>query len=135
MSPLSQPDAALRADPDYAETDDTADEERPAARPARSGRTREGLPAAYRMRHAPHYVEQLMGDAPIQTIRQVSIDHIDRAGGVVSADAPLGTARLPEGGMASAIRSPVFDWVVSFSIASFAVSGAWLVSAEHARTH
>ena len=61
--------------------------------------------------------------------------HIDRAGGVVSADAPLGTARLPEVGMASAVRSPLFDWVVSFWIASFAVSGAWLMTAEHVRRH
>jgi hypothetical protein len=29
------------------------------------------------MRHAPHYVEQLMGDAPLQTVRQIPIDHID----------------------------------------------------------
>lgn len=41
-------------------------------------RAREGLPAAFRMRHASHYVEQLMGDAPIQSIRQIPIDHIDQ---------------------------------------------------------
>jgi hypothetical protein len=29
------------------------------------------------MRHAPHYVEQLMGDAPLQTVRQIPVDHID----------------------------------------------------------
>jgi len=29
------------------------------------------------MRHAAHYVEQLMGDAPLQTVRQVPIDSID----------------------------------------------------------
>jgi len=38
---------------------------------------REGLPPKFRMRHAPHYVEQLMGDAPLQTVRQVPIDSID----------------------------------------------------------
>ncbi len=40
---------------------------------------REGLPAAYRMRHAPHYVEQLMGGAPMETVRQIALDHIDAA--------------------------------------------------------
>ena len=38
---------------------------------------REGLPPKFRMRHAPHYVEQLMGDAPLQTVRQIAIDSID----------------------------------------------------------
>jgi hypothetical protein len=38
---------------------------------------REGLPPKFRMRHAPHYVEQLMGEAPLQTVRQVPIDSID----------------------------------------------------------
>ena len=38
---------------------------------------REGLPPKFRMRHAPHYVEQLMGDAPLQTVRQIPIDSID----------------------------------------------------------
>ena len=38
---------------------------------------REGLPPKFRMRHAPHYVEQLMGDAPLQTVRQIAIDQID----------------------------------------------------------
>lgn len=78
MSPLSQPPAAVQADPDYTDTEDTGDEDLPAAPPARPARPREGLPAAYRMRHASHYVEQLMGDAPIQTVRQISIDQIDR---------------------------------------------------------
>ena len=47
-------------------------------------RLREGLPAAFRMRHASHYVEQLMGDAPIQSIRQIPIDQVD--GPSVAAD-------------------------------------------------
>ena len=78
MSPPLQPAAAVQADPDYTDTEETGDEDLPAARPARPARPREGLPAAYRMRHASHYVEQLMGDAPIQTVRQISIDQIDR---------------------------------------------------------
>jgi len=40
-------------------------------------RVREGLPAKFRMRHASHYVEQLMGDAPIQTVRQIPLDQLD----------------------------------------------------------
>jgi len=74
MTPHAQQEPAVRPDPDYTEPDDEGEEEVPQARPSRR---REGLPTAYRMRHAPHYVEQLMGDAPIQTIRQVAIDQID----------------------------------------------------------
>jgi hypothetical protein len=39
-------------------------------------RRREGLPPAYRMRHPRHYVEQLMGDAPIQTVKQIAIGDV-----------------------------------------------------------
>jgi hypothetical protein len=38
---------------------------------------REGLPPAFRMRHARHYVEQVMGDAPIRTIREIALQDID----------------------------------------------------------
>jgi hypothetical protein len=61
--------------------------------------------------------------------------HIDRVRGMVSAEAPFGTARLADGGVAGLIRSPLFDWGVSFWVAALAVSGAWLVSAEQARKH
>ena len=56
---------------------------------------REGLPPKFRMRHAPHYVEQLMGDAPLQTVRQIPIDHIDevRTDGV---DGPSVAASLDD---------------------------------------
>ena len=40
------------------------------------GRSREGLPPKFRMRHASHYVEQLMGDGPIQSVRQIPIDQV-----------------------------------------------------------
>ncbi|MBW8896303.1 MAG: hypothetical protein JF613_08995, partial [Acidobacteria bacterium] len=43
----------------YLDPDDFADVPKP--------RGREGLPKAFRMRHASHYVEQLMGEAPIQS--------------------------------------------------------------------
>lgn len=58
-----------RIDTPYCDPDDFSDE------PRRS--PREGLPPKFRMRHAPHYVEQLMGDAPLQTVRQIPLDHID----------------------------------------------------------
>ena len=58
-----------RIDTPYCDPDDFADEPRPSAR--------EGLPPKFRMRHASHYVEQLMGDAPLQTVRQIPIDQID----------------------------------------------------------
>ncbi len=62
-------DTLGRIDTPYCDPDDFADE------PRRS--PREGLPPKFRMRHAPHYVEQLMGDAPLQTVRQIPLDHID----------------------------------------------------------
>ena len=61
-----------RIETPFCDPDDFADE------PRRS--PREGLPPKFRMRHAPHYVEQLMGDAPLQTVRQVPVDHIDVVG-------------------------------------------------------
>ena len=59
--------------------------------------------------------------------------HIDRVKGVVNADAPSGTARFADSRLVTLIRSPLFDWVLSFWIAALAVSGAWLVSADRAR--
>ena len=53
----------------YCDPDDFTDEPRTPAR--------EGLPPKFRMRHAPHYVEQLMGEAPLQTVRQIPLDVID----------------------------------------------------------
>jgi hypothetical protein len=41
-------------------------------------RTREGLPKAFRMRHGKHYVEQLMGDAPLRTIREIAVAEIEQ---------------------------------------------------------
>jgi hypothetical protein len=40
-------------------------------------RSREGLPAAFRMRHGRHYVEQLMGDAPLRTVREIAVSDIE----------------------------------------------------------
>ena len=77
MTPPLQPSAAVPEHPEYAETEEDGDDERPASARQRSSRAREGLPPAYRMRHASHYVEQLMGDTPLQTVRHISIDQID----------------------------------------------------------
>jgi hypothetical protein len=80
MTPPLQPSDAVPDSADFADAHDDEDDE-PAARPrARGSRTREGLPPAYRMRHASHYVEQLMGDTPLQTVRHISIDQIDSVG-------------------------------------------------------
>jgi hypothetical protein len=38
---------------------------------------REGLPPAFRMRHARHCVEQVMGDAPIRTVREIALQDIE----------------------------------------------------------
>jgi hypothetical protein len=40
-------------------------------------RSREGLPPAFRMRHGRHYVEQLMGDAPLRTVREIALSDIE----------------------------------------------------------
>src|SRR6478672_1854215 len=56
---------------------------------------REGLPPKFRMRHAAHYVEQLMGDAPLQTVRQVPIDSIDEVR-IEDVKGPLVTAALDD---------------------------------------
>jgi len=57
-----------RPETPYLDPDDFADVPR--------GRSREGLPPKFRMRHASHYVEQLMGDGPIQSVRQIPIDQV-----------------------------------------------------------
>ena len=49
---------------------DTSDDGEP-ARPAR-----EGLPKRFRMRHGRHYVDELLGDAPLRTVREIPISEI-----------------------------------------------------------
>ncbi|HEU4939664.1 MAG TPA: ParB N-terminal domain-containing protein [Vicinamibacterales bacterium] len=60
-------------------------------------RGREGLPKAFRMRHGSHYVEQLMGDAPIQSVRQIPIDQV--VGPEVKADVSELVASIREVGL------------------------------------
>ncbi len=40
-------------------------------------RSREGLPPAFRMRHGRHYVEQLMGEAPIRMVKEIAVAEIE----------------------------------------------------------
>jgi hypothetical protein len=40
-------------------------------------KVREGLPARFRMRHTPHYVDELLGDAPPRTVREIPISEIE----------------------------------------------------------
>ena len=49
---------------------------------------REGLPKAFRMRHGRHYVEQLMGDAPLRTVREIAVADFHA---VPESDADLST--------------------------------------------
>jgi signal transduction histidine kinase len=68
---------------DFIDNDsEEVEQEQPPARkrqglPAPASASREGLPPAFRMRHQPHYVEQLMGDAPIKTVRDIAISDIE----------------------------------------------------------
>lgn len=78
-----------RPETPYLDPDDFADVPR--------GRSREGLPPKFRMRHASHYVEQLMGDGPIQSVRQIPIDQV--IGPDVSADVSDLAASIREVGL------------------------------------
>ncbi len=63
--------------------DPAASEEAPLLKPLR-----EGLPKAFRMRHGRHYVEQLMGDAPLRTVREIAVADFHS---VPDSDADLST--------------------------------------------
>ena len=78
-----------RPETPYLDPDDFADVPR--------GRSREGLPPKFRMRHASHYVEQLMGDGPIQSVRQIPIDQV--IGPDVTADVTDLAASIREVGL------------------------------------
>ena len=78
-----------RPETPYLDPDDFGDAPR--------ARAREGLPKAFRMRHGSHYVEQLMGDAPIQSVRQIPIDQV--VGPEVRADVSDLVASIREVGL------------------------------------
>lgn len=44
-------------------------------RPAPGGR--EGLPKRFRMRHGRHYVDELLGETPLRTVREIAISEIE----------------------------------------------------------
>jgi ParB-like nuclease family protein len=66
-----------RADRDERRRDDEEDAEAPA---------RGGLPPAFRMRHARHYVEHVMGDAPIRTVREIAVSDLEALPDADAAD-------------------------------------------------
>ena len=61
-------ESRARAIDDEDEEDDEDSEPPPA---------REGLPARFRMRHTPHYVDELLGDAPLRTVREIPVSEIE----------------------------------------------------------
>jgi hypothetical protein len=40
-------------------------------------RAREGLPTRFRMRHSRHYVDEVLGDGPIRTVREIPVAEIE----------------------------------------------------------
>jgi hypothetical protein len=56
------------------ETDDAREDETDEVTPAV---IREGLPARFRMRHTPHYVDELLGEAPLRTVREIPLSDIE----------------------------------------------------------
>ena len=54
------------------DTEELSDREDTPSRPAR-----EGLPKRFRMRHGRHYVDELLGDAPLRTVRDIPISEIE----------------------------------------------------------
>ena len=65
----------------------------------------------------------------------VDTHYIDRESGVVAVDAPLGTTRLTGRRVSGLIHSSLFDWFMSLSVSSLAVSGVWLAFEAKARPH
>ena len=65
----------------------------------------------------------------------VDTHYIDRESGVVAADAPLGTTRLTGRRVSGWIHSSLFDWFISLSVSSLAVSGVWLAVEARAQLH
>ena len=54
------------------DTEDLAVPEDATTRPAR-----EGLPKRFRMRHGRHYVDELLGETPLRTVREIPISEIE----------------------------------------------------------
>ena len=59
--------------------------------------------------------------------------YIDRARGIVAADAPIGTIRVRERRLAAFVHSILFDWFLLFWASATLVSGVSLASGADAR--
>jgi hypothetical protein len=67
--------AEFDEEPDDDERD--AEREHETDEPAPAGAVREGLPSRFRMRHTPHYVDELLGEAPPRTVREIPLSEIE----------------------------------------------------------
>ena len=66
------PEETSSADLGRFDAEELSDREDSPSRPAR-----EGLPKRFRMRHGRHYVDELLGDAPLRTVRAIPISEIE----------------------------------------------------------
>ena len=57
--------------------DEREDEDDETEDPAPAAAVREGLPSRFRMRHTPHYVDELLGEAPLRTVREIPLSEIE----------------------------------------------------------
>jgi hypothetical protein len=55
--------------------DDDLDADRPLDEAAAPGR--QGLPPRFKMRHTRHYVDEVLGDTPLRTVREIPVDEIE----------------------------------------------------------
>jgi hypothetical protein len=67
--------AEFDEEPNDDERDDEREDETDV--PAPAGAVREGLPSRFRMRHTPHYVDELLGEAPLRTVREIPLSEIE----------------------------------------------------------
>lgn len=83
-----------------ADLQDFAKEEPSGREHDRTSAPREGLPKRFRMRHGRHYVDELLGDAPLRTVREIPISEIEPpppdAIGAPDADGLIGLELLEE---------------------------------------
>ena len=59
--------------------------------------------------------------------------YLDRTSGAVADDAPAGSVRLANRRAAGLIHSPLFNWLMCFSVSSLIVSSVCLASARNPR--
>lgn len=83
-----------------------------------------------------------LGNASMSAVRSLlehpaveDTHYIDRRSGAVAADAPRGTTRLRQTGLAWWINSPLFEWFTLLWVSSLIVSGTWLASARRLKGH